>query len=377
MSDMDYPTDWHILQMDETPPANDSATISGYSLTASQQHHCRIYYLLIRVLIAGVLVILGVVGNILTLIVMKRVPRPSATIRALLYLAIADLLVILQYGLMSVSVPMLGFLKMPRRATYLQMNFLMYLMPVGQITNLISVLITVIVTWQRYISVCHPHKAHVYGSPRIINIQVLCICLFSIVFHLPMFFQDHLSPAGTDPGFIPVRNHFSRRKSYTIFYSIVLVQIIRYIIPIICLIYMSICLLQKLSDTTLKNRLPESRCQRARKEMTISLMFVVFIFIICQSFAPMRQILILVHRPYSSAIQCGGPLFYFGPFDLISIIANSSANFFIFVVCARGFREKLMSLIRTKANNQFPIWDVDPEQSHLCQAESINNGINV
>ena len=66
----------------------------------------------------------------------------------------------------------------------------------------------------------------------------------------------------------------------------------------------------------------------------------------CQSFIPVSQILKFTLGPkaHAKALQCGEKYFYLGPWILNASIVNSSVNFIIYFVCARGFRRKLMKI---------------------------------
>ncbi|ELU01965.1 hypothetical protein CAPTEDRAFT_216602 [Capitella teleta] len=364
---MELHTEINLWSEDTTQPYSPNSS----SLSEEEIRRCRIYYCSVRVVLGGLLFVFGIIGNMLTILVMRAVPRRSATIRALLFLAAADIFVIVQYGVMAVSVPLLGLLKMPSRTA--QLALLRYAMPTGQIVNLISVFITVIVTWQRYISVCLPHKTHYLGSSFMVNSQVLFITVGSILFHLPMYFQDEY--ISIDGSANLVKRAFAKRASYSIFYSVVLVHLIRYFLPITLLIYMAYGLLKELGKSKPMIRIVDSSRQRAKLELTVSLIVVVIVFIICHSFAPSRQVLMLIYEPYSQAIQCGGTLFYFGPLDLISILINSSSNFLIFVVCAKGFRKRLIILCcKRKIANPNPTLDVDPENTHQGHKMETFNG---
>ena len=334
-------------------------------------NRCDLYYLIVRIILGGCIAVLGLMGNGLTIMVMRGDRKKSATVLALFYLAIVDLLVLMEYGLMTVSVPLLQLQGMDLLALKLQMYYIAYLMPIGQICNLISVFLTVIVTWQRYISVCIPHKAKSYGSIGVVNIQVSCALVSSLLFHLPMFFEGHVVSDYPLPGQTAiVTNSFAKTKAYTVFYSIVAWQTVTYILPIGALCYMTLGLIRALRQSTMKRQNTVSISQRAKEEMTLSLIVVVVISIICQSFAPIRRILMGVYAQYGSSIQCGGPLFYFGPFELVSILVNSSSNFVIFVLCARGFRRKLVRYCRTRRCEVDPALDEDMAHTHSYQLDS-------
>ena len=323
--------------------------IRGNASTPIQTAGCHQYYVIIRVTLGGSIAVLGLIGNGLSFIVMRADRRPTATIVALLYLAIVDSLVLLEYGFMVVSVPLLrSTLNMASLARSVQLNCIEYLMPIGQMTNLMSVLITVIVTWHRFVSVCIPHKAKQYGSRKVLNIQLSCALLFSVLFHIPMFFKDTFVKDYHLPGRTAIfRSSFGSTKPYVVYCLSVSMLIVRYVLPMAALTYMTLALIRALKEGKRKRRSTASltnHWQRANDELTLSLIVMVLIFALCQSFAPVAEILASTYNPYSLAIQCGGDLFYFGPLELISVCINSSSNFIIFVLCARGFRRKVRLL---------------------------------
>ncbi|ELT89770.1 hypothetical protein CAPTEDRAFT_197225 [Capitella teleta] len=306
--------------------------------------NCRVYYLVIRVCLGGLLSLAGIIGNILTILIMNRTTRPSATTRALLLLALTDLTVVVIYGTMAVSIPVLNAIHKAELAHTLQLHFLVYLLPFGQMASLICVFITVVVTRQRHLSVCHPHQLRTKNQIRAVYIRIAFASVFSVIFHIPMFFQDRID------GHVLVRRDFANSKAYTVFYAIVAVQLFRYVLPVSALIFMTTGLIRALRK---QSRTKDAALRRnsGRAGLTMSLVVVVLVFIVCQSFAPARQILMWTHRPYSEAILCGASLFYFGPLDLISLLVNSSSNFIVFVLCAKGFRRILIAMLTKRTTN--------------------------
>ena len=310
---------------------------------------CKFYNLLTRVIFSGTVVIFGLVGNGLTMVIMAPDRNKSATILLLFYLAIVDSLVLVEYGIMAVPVPVLRSLDMDLAALRLQMNILAYLAPFGQVTNLVSVLVTVIVTWQRYLSVCKPHSAKTYGSVKKTNLLVVCSVVFSVLFHLPLFFHYEVQDDYPAPGRTAIiTTRFALTDSYKVFYSVVLAYMVNYILPMMALIYMTTCLIRALSQARSKRTSNTSKSQASKEDLTLSLIIVVIIFIICQSIGPIRRILMWIYDPYRTAIQCGGPLFYFGPWVIASLLINSAVNFVIYVLFARGFRKKLKGFVRRR-----------------------------
>lgn len=277
--------------------------------------------------------LLGLVCNLLTVTVMRHERKKSSTILALLYLALSDLLVLSVNGYATLAVPladMVGHFLLSRK---LQFYSVAYMIPLGEMANLVSVFITVIVTWQRYVGVCKPHKAKTYVSTRIVHIAVSSAGLFSIIFHSPLFFMLQIADSWKI-----TRHSFAKHPAFTILYETGLQIIISYIIPVLSLCWMTFGLAK-----ALKSNHASSHSQKAKRDLTLSLIIIDIVFIICQSFTAIRRILVWVYHPYVAHIKCGGKAFYFGPLEMISLMVNSSANFFIFIICAQGFRKKLVS----------------------------------
>jgi hypothetical protein len=225
------------------------------------------------------------------------------------------------------------------------------IMPVAQMLNLISVYTTVIVIWQRYVGVCMATKAKKYVSPRLVRIQTTCVGIASVLLYLPAFclscfMRKTISFASRTPAF---------HAAYTIFYDMVLLYTISYLVPVVSLVTMSVRLLKALRNMQL-----QSQASRSKRDMTFSLVVIVVGFVICQSVAPIRRILRWQYPSYKYAIQCGGDLFYFAPLEVLAFMVNSSSNFFVLVVCARGFRAKLVSFFKSSSSVAPAVLDSNP-----------------
>ncbi|ELT92032.1 hypothetical protein CAPTEDRAFT_205509 [Capitella teleta] len=291
---------------------------------------CKAYYFWLRLVFGGFVVTLGLIGNILTIMIMRKQKTKTTTILALTYLAIADFCVLVIYGSMNITSPILDFVNNRSVGFKIKLFIARCLIQPSQSFNLVSVYITVIVIWQRYVGVCLPTKAKTYVSMRIVKVQVVCVVIGAVLLYLPSFCMNC---------FFPEMMHFDLRSTaihagFTIFYDLILSYTISYIIPIVSLVTMSFGLVRGLRNMKFQG----DNKQKTKKEMTFSLVVIVIVVVICQSFAPIRRILRWKYPSYKMAIRCGGDLFYFGPIEVLFVMINSSCNFFILVVCARGFR---------------------------------------
>jgi hypothetical protein len=300
-----------------------------------------------RVVFGGFLVIFGIVGNALTLVIMFGDRAKSSTILVLFYLALTDLFVLLVYGFLVIPVPILQALHMDLLSSQIFVIQRTYVSHIGMTTNQISVLLTMIVAWQRYVSVCHPHKAKFHGRTSLIHRQMIGAVVFSVVFYLPGFFQSDLQRA-PDGKIRAPRAPFADNAIYQTLYSIVLYYLVSYIIPMVAVTFMTFRLIQALRKAKVRVEAMQGSSNKPREELTRTLVIVIVVFMLCQSIGPVQRILMWVYGPqyYSNvAVKCGGPLFFFGPFVLLSLLMNSAANFAIYILCAKRFRAKVGKLL--------------------------------
>ncbi|ELU09401.1 hypothetical protein CAPTEDRAFT_201292 [Capitella teleta] len=311
---------------------------------------CVDFLIAVRLVFGALFVVLGFLGNGATIFVLGREKQKTATVLALLFLAMADLLTVILYGTVNWTSSYIDL----TGNRILRMNFKIKIsscvMPFTQAMNLTSVLLTLVVIWQRYIGVCKPHKAKAWISLTKVKIQALsCLCL-AILFYLPTF---------VSVCFWREEMQFQNRSTifhalYTILYTTVLAYSLSYIIPMAAICFMTVSLIRVMA----KMKFQGSK-ERARMEMNISLVIIVVIFVVCQSFAPARRILRWKYTNYLQSTSCGGELYYFAPFELISVLFSSSANFFVFVMCAKAFRLKVLSCVgRNKVSPE--VDGVDP-----------------
>ncbi|ELU11654.1 hypothetical protein CAPTEDRAFT_218098 [Capitella teleta] len=205
--------------------------------------------------------------------------------------------------------------------------------------------------WQRYVAVCLPHKAKQLCTVRIVNRISVCAVLATVAFYLPNFFLYSIKTSDGGVSY-PVSHPLVHNAYFQMIYSVILTYLVSYIIPVVSLLYMSVAILKSLKSHS--NTIASSvNSQHARKDLTKSSIAIVVIYVICQSFQPIRRILMWVYDPYMVSIDCGGELFYFSYEPHLALMFNSSANFGIYILFARGFRRKLILFI-TRRNGVGP-----------------------
>ncbi|ELU13123.1 hypothetical protein CAPTEDRAFT_202562 [Capitella teleta] len=314
------------------------------SLKGNDSLLCAWYHITIRIILGGLLVIFGLFGNLLTILVIRRKRIKSRSMQMLLYLMVADSCLLCIYGTMTFIRPVIDLFGLSVASHNLKLIGIAYLSPVGNTVNQVIVFFTVSITWQRYVSVHTPHKAKAYTSAGVCRAVAFISILFSILFNLPSIFQFRLHLTFNGRLRISEAN-FAHSGMYTILYNSVLFYIITYILPVAALIFMAISLTKKLRESKRQTGRTATTLNNAKEDLTILVIVVACIFIVCQSFSPLRRVLMIYYVPIEVAVQCGQPLFFFGPVYLISFLVNSASNFIVFVCCARGFKKNVRTLL--------------------------------
>ncbi|ELT90742.1 hypothetical protein CAPTEDRAFT_187430 [Capitella teleta] len=325
--------------MDSTTRDSSSAEATAVPFTRG----CLLYFYMVGTLVGGSFIIIGLIGNCISLIILGKERKKSSTIQALCLLAVADTCLLLASSLFPiVDTPWIQSSEKLYYAVFL------YMFEMARICNQVSTLLTMILMWQRYVAVCLPHKAKQLCTVPIVNRIAVCSSVVALAFYLPNFFLYSITT--TDDGFVDtVSNPIVRNKYFQVIYSVILTYLVSYIIPVVSLLYMSVAILRSLKSHD-NNAASSANSQHARKDLTKSSIAIVVIYVICQSFQPIRRILMWVYDPFPRSASCGGEVFYFSYMPNLALIMNSSANFGIYILFARGFRRKLIAvLIRRNA----------------------------
>ncbi|ELU00017.1 hypothetical protein CAPTEDRAFT_206561 [Capitella teleta] len=249
---------------------------------------CVLFTFIVGTLIGGLSIIIGLVGNMLSLTILGKERKKSSTIQALCLLAVADTGLLLAYS----PLPIIGIYNSRNVGVFAGV----YSFEVARICNQLSTLLTMILMLQRYVAVCLPHKAKQLCTVRIVNRISACASLAAVAFYLPNFFLYSIKTR-QDGIFYPVSHPLMHNAYFQMIYSVILTYLVSYIIPVVSILYMSVAILRRFKSHS--NTIASSvSSQHARKDLTKSSIAIVIIYVICQSFQPIRRILMWVYDPY-------------------------------------------------------------------------------
>lgn len=298
----------------------------------------------------------GLLGNALSMLVLSR-PQMRSSINCLLVgLAACDTVLILTsvllFGLTAVF-PYTGRL----RYYYYHVcpHLTPYAYPIANAAQTMSVYLTLIVTVERWVAVCHPFRAKALCTSGRARWYVLGTAAFALAYNVPKFFEAdvvrHEAPDGGHVYCVTADLAF-RTETYVVVYIHSLYMIVMYIVPFSALAALNACIVRQVRRAQAE-RARLSRVQRRELGLATMLLVVVLVFFLC-------NLLPLVTNSFE--VFLGDRLENLDPLVKTSnllVTINSSVNFVIYVIFGEKFKRVFLKMfcaggIRRRAGRDSP-----------------------
>lgn len=282
----------------------------------------------------GIIVIgiMGTFGNIATIKVLSDKQMRSSVNFILIALASSDLVLIataiLLFGL-TTAYPYNG--RLMDYFYIVQPNIARIAYPLATIAQTVSIYMTLLISLERYIAVCHPLKARSLCTHQHTKTCIYSVVLLSVAYNSPKFFEIDLIE-GTDEKYgrfnIVTASDLRVNKLYIKVYIHWLYCIFMNVIPLSGITFFNIMIYRQVR---IVNRL---RLKLTRKEMqeiklTTMLFCVVIVFWSCNFLAVLTNILETFYDIHNDRLTKMSNFF---------VTLNSSVNFIIYVVLVKKFR---------------------------------------
>ena len=145
---------------------------------------CALFDFSVYTIIVGSMTILGIVGNIISFTVLWKDSSKSATAFLLRSLAVADSLVLMVAVPLYAIAPIYPYTNFLKSFYDMYPNLIPYLWACFQIPYTGTILLTVLVSLNRYFAVCKPFKSAKMCSTIQAKRHVIYVALFSIVYNV-------------------------------------------------------------------------------------------------------------------------------------------------------------------------------------------------
>ncbi|CAH1796122.1 unnamed protein product [Owenia fusiformis] len=308
-------------------------------LTPAQQQILVSLNVYLNGVFSNIIVALGIIGNILTIVVLTRRSMKSSTNSFLTALAVWDTLVLVCTALI-LSLP--GIPGFTWYTSFVLAYAVSYAYPVALMAQMATIWLTVAFTVERYIAVCHPLKAARMCTIKRARLVISGVSIASILYNIPRWFEftpfEELKPDNTTDFYRPNLTPFGKNPTYVEIYYSWLYLPVMCIIPLAVLAVMNIFLILAVRKSS-HQRKDMNVKQSRENNVTIMLVSVVIVFILCQVPALVYNTAYAINRNFVESD--------FG-WKILSMVRNflvpfnSSINFLLYCAFGQKFRSTFM-----------------------------------
>ncbi|KAK0081602.1 hypothetical protein PV325_011873 [Microctonus aethiopoides] len=290
-------------------------------------------------ILLNVVGIFGLFGNIISMIILSRPQMKSSINYLLIGLARCDTILIitavLLHGLPAIYA-YTGLLFTYKFETY--PRIVRYLYPLSCTAQMVTVYLTLTVTMERYVAVCHPLRARslcTYGRARI---AVICIIIVSILYNLPKFWEVDLEEEihwkYNVTIYCVVPAILRSNDLYITIYVNWMYFFVYYAFPFVALVVFNVAIYRRVRKAN-RDLQQLSRHQRREINLATMLLCVVIVFIVC-NVLPLASNVFEKFQvlPPAWLVQAGNLL----------VTINSSINFIVYVIFGRNFKRLFIRL---------------------------------
>ena len=289
----------------------------------------------------------GFVGNTLSFVVMQREKRHRVANYMLQCLAVADNLYLLTTG---VATPVL-MLYLPDTVSHPVYNVAaLALLPLGKVSHMWSIWMTVLIAWNGFIVICKPLHAPRFCTIRRVYIQVSVMVVLCTLYCIPTILErklDTVSDNSTNTSDTISVPWFLRFQWYRDVYDGLMYLIFVLLLPLFILAILNAILIVRLwkarkQRANICTSRPPAEHNEHEGSITLAMLLIMLIFTICQT-PPMvlRGIVYVNIYDYS---YCDFLITI--SISNFAVLINSSVNFIVYCAVRKQFRKNLQAFLQ-------------------------------
>ncbi|CAH1790653.1 unnamed protein product [Owenia fusiformis] len=277
---------------------------------------------IIYIALSVCIIIFGVIGNILSLIVLKKENEQSSRVFLLKTLAITDSLFLISYiGL----IPEDGYVAELWDLEDSYDNVKWILMYFNHTASTLTTWVIVLVTIDRYIHIAKPLRASLIATVKRMRVVMGALTVTAAIYNLPLIVWHYYPTEENGPDY------------YFIIYECVLNFIFRFVGPVITVTVLNIKLIRSVRQSRIKTEHQTQEKKEERKQ-TLTMISILSVFIICSLINVGGRMLVLNDK--LSELE-----FVFYNTANLFLLCNSACNVIFYFLFGKSFREKLKKII--------------------------------
>ncbi len=307
-----------------------------------EDDHLVTYRITLFVFIIGFLCLFGVIGNAVSIVVLRQErDKENTTYWLLQTLAVADTLYLLAamfiFTLQTIAEDTDWWPALTRTYPLIKP----YAWPCGSVTQTITVWIIVLITIHRYIAVTRPFHAR-SSNPRYIKIAALLVYITAVLYNTSTFLERRSVPCNNGTQYTTIKTELRVNTAYFIVFHLVLHSIFKTLGPLLLLLVLTVGLIKHLRKA---RKAQESMTGNAAhsNNITFMLITVVTVFIVCEIPDTICRIVYIIWLAAPDAISF--PFVKYSNMATNALqVLNSAVNFIIYGFTGTQFRNDLKKL---------------------------------
>ncbi|KAL1508934.1 hypothetical protein ABEB36_003750 [Hypothenemus hampei] len=316
----------------------------AFSCLEPQPEKSNFFRFITNGILLNIIGVFGIFGNMISMIILSRPQMRSSINYLLIGLARIDTVLIitsmLLFGFPGIT-PYSGALFSYYYKVYPHIAVVVY--PLATVAQTASVYLTITVSLERYVAVCHPLRARslcTYGRARI---YVIVIVVFSTLYNIPRLWEGKIqaewSPRHNTTIYCPTPSKFREDEYYRTVYIHWLYLICMYLVPFLSLAILNAAIYRQVLKAN-RERQRLSRLQQREIGLATMLMCVVAVFFVCNLLAMVINIVETFEIPTEDVFDLNMMI----NLSNLLVTINSSVNFVIYVIFGEKFQRLFLFL---------------------------------
>ena len=324
----------------ENLPPDNQSNLTNMEETSQKsvtdQTACFAFQFFLYTVAMGILGMLGLIGNSMSFMVLRKDRGTPVATFLLQVLAIADNCFLL---LWIITYSVKNYLRyMCPEATHQPawMYIRVYTFPFLYMAQTETIWLTVVIALNRYMAVCMPYKAPHLCTIMNVYKEVVVVTVFSICINIPRFFEIEIIEKVENGTVIKdfQRTELGESEVYDTIYTDALYYLFSFVLPLLILVFVNTRVTVAYQAAKKRKRRMTSRRSDNENNITLVMIMIVLIFILCQ--APARVVQLVWSYKYS---HCHEYQYYLIHISNTLEVLNSSVNFLIYFIFRKRFRD--------------------------------------
>lgn len=308
--------------------------------------NCILFDFILYSIVAMTIGFAGLIGNTVSFLVLhqdKCTPTASLMLRSLaitdnIFLALWMLHYSLRFALKY------GGIQLQDSSIWVIIR--VYTFPLLYMAQMITIWLTVVISFNRFVAVCLPYKAPSFCNVKNVYKEIAVVVIAALVYNIPKFFEIEIERNAESQSFRGKRTALGGNEMYRFIYGDIFYHTTTFVIPLFMLIIMNTRVIIVYKETRKRKRRMTSRRSENENNITLIMIIVIIIFLSCHT--PARLVQIILSYSFN---HCKEYSYYLIHFSNVLEVLNSSVNFIVYFVFRKSFRDIICGHLSCSVNN--------------------------